>query len=98
MTLPSGLYPCKDGSYKEDWRDCNGGDESEESDEESGCQGEDDYCDVDEGCESESVDCIDDVEDFGGGDSKETATGDREYDPGGNSICGNDETGEEWTC
>ena len=41
---------------------------------------------------------VDDVEDFEGGDSEETATGDRESDPEGDSICGNDETGEEWTC
>ena len=26
------------------------------------------------------------------------ATGNREYDPEGDSFCGNDETGEEWTC
>jgi hypothetical protein len=44
------------------------------------------------------VDCIDDIEEFGGGDAKETATGDREFDPEGNSICRNDETGEEWIC
>jgi hypothetical protein len=24
----TGLYPCKDGSYKEDWRDCNGDDDN----------------------------------------------------------------------
>jgi hypothetical protein len=41
---------------------------------------------------------VDDVEDFEGGDSEGTATGDRESDPEGDSICGNDETGEEWTC
>ena len=27
---------------------------------EGGCQEHDDYCDADEGCRSESVDCIDD--------------------------------------
>lgn len=41
---------------------------------------------------------VDDVEDFEGGDSQETATGDREYDPEGDSTCGNDETGDEWAC
>jgi hypothetical protein len=59
----TGLYPCKEG-YKEDWRDCNGnndGDEPQEGDVEAGCQAEDDYCDADEGCESESVDCVDDT-------------------------------------
>jgi hypothetical protein len=87
-----------DGSYEEDWRDYNGDEGEDAEGDEGGCQSEDDYCDVEEGCESESVDCIDDVEELGGGDSKETAIGDREYDPEGDSICGNDETGEEWTC
>jgi hypothetical protein len=33
--------------------------DSEDLPQEGGCQGEDDYCDADEGCRSESVDCID---------------------------------------
>jgi hypothetical protein len=37
------------------------------------------------------------VEEFEG-DSEETATGDREYDPERDSICGNEETDEEWAC
>jgi hypothetical protein len=41
---------------------------------------------------------VDDVEDFEGGDSPETAEGEREYDPEGDTICENDETGEEWAC
>lgn len=28
----SGLYPCKDGSYVEDWRDCNGGGSNNDND------------------------------------------------------------------
>ena len=65
----TGLYPCKDGSNVKDWRDCNGdsggsnNDDSAAEDnlpEDGGCQGSDDYCDRDEGCRSESVDCIDD--------------------------------------
>ena len=79
----TGLYPCRDGSNVEDWRDCPDGPEansnsnsnsgSEYDDEEpaddvgsddllqdGGCQGEDDYCDADENCRSERVDCIDD--------------------------------------
>src|SRR5215207_6035468 len=47
--------------------------------------------------DEEEID-VDDVESFEGGDSEETATDDREYDPEGDIICGNDETGEEWTC
>lgn len=66
----TGLYTCLDGSHEKDWRDCEGGDveetDEETSDEvdelpqEGGCQETDDYCDADEGCRSESVDCIDD--------------------------------------
>jgi len=41
---------------------------------------------------------VDDVDEFEGGDSAETATDEREFDPEGDTICGNDETGEEWTC
>jgi hypothetical protein len=69
----TGLYPCKDGSYEEDWRDCNGdssgnddddndsSDLDDDSDDDGdNCQSQDDFCDDDEGCESDSVDCIDD--------------------------------------
>jgi hypothetical protein len=69
----TGLYPCKDGSYEEDWRDCNGDGNGNDDDEEASsdldddsdddgnnCQSQDDYCDDDEGCESENVDCIND--------------------------------------
>lgn len=65
----TGLYPCKDGSDVKDWRDCpdsesNNDDEAaadeEDLPQDGGCQGEDDYCDSDDGCRSESVDCIDD--------------------------------------
>jgi hypothetical protein len=72
----TGLYPCKDGSYEEDWRDCdgNGGGNDDDDDVEedssdldddsdddgNNCQSQDDFCDDDEGCESESVYCIDD--------------------------------------
>jgi hypothetical protein len=62
-----------------------------------GCQPEDDYCDYDQNCEWTSIDCIDDVNPSEG-DSKETATGDREYNPNGDSICSNENTGEEWRC
>jgi hypothetical protein len=65
----TGLYTCMDGSHVADWRECNGnggeddedtsGDE-EEPPQEGGCQEEDDFCDSDEGCRSDSVDCIDD--------------------------------------
>lgn len=34
--------------------------DDEDLPEDGGCQGSDDYCDADEGCRSESVDCIDD--------------------------------------
>jgi hypothetical protein len=65
----TGLYPCNDGSYVGDWRDCpdtsSNDDEEEASDsddlpQEGGCQGEDDFCDADEGCRSDDVDCKDD--------------------------------------
>jgi hypothetical protein len=65
----TGLYTCMDGSHVADWRACNGnggeddedtsGDE-EELPQEGGCQEQDDFCDADEGCRSDSVDCIDD--------------------------------------
>lgn len=35
-------------------------DDNDDLPQDGGCQGEDDYCDRDEGCRSESVDCIDD--------------------------------------
>jgi PsbP-like protein len=92
----TGLYPCKDGSDVEDWRDCDDAapETSGDADEESSDENQDA-----EGCDPDQDDnCVDDVEEFEGGDSEETATGDREYDPEGDSICGNDETGEEWSC
>jgi hypothetical protein len=63
-----------------------------DNDREFQCQEEDDFCGP--GCESPSVDCIDDVN-IESGDSKETATGKRAYNPNGQQICGNEETGEE---
>jgi hypothetical protein len=93
--------PSQVAEYEKDWRDCPDGPEANGEEETEGvadgCQPEDDYCGYDQDCEKTSVDCIDDVEEFGGGDSKETATGDPEYDPEGNNICGNEETGEERT-
>lgn len=62
----TGLATCMDGSHEADWRDCNGGgsnnDEAAEDDlpQDGGCQSNDDYCDADENCRSENVDCIDD--------------------------------------
>lgn len=65
----TGLYPCNDGSYVGDWKDCpdtSSNDYEEEvsdSDDlprEGGWMGEDDFCDADEGCRSDDVDCIDD--------------------------------------
>jgi hypothetical protein len=88
----TGLYTCIDGSHEEDWRDCTGGGASDNGDNDDNNNNDDN--DDGDGREIE----VDDVEDFEGGDSKETATGDREYDPEGDTICGNDETGEEWTC
>jgi hypothetical protein len=69
-----GLYPCNDGSARTDWRDCpdvsgfdyndndssSSDDDNNNNEDTSGCQEEDDFCDADEGCESDSVDCIDD--------------------------------------
>ena len=62
------------------------------------CQPEDDFCEP--GCESPTMDCIDDVNvgDGESGDSKETATGERAYNPNGQYTCGNEVTGEEWPC
>lgn len=67
----TGLYTCLDGSHEEDWRDCNGDDDNNSNNsnddegaddlpQDGGCQEEDTYCDADENCRSESVDCIDD--------------------------------------
>lgn len=43
--------------------DREGNDEiGEDLPQEGGCQGDDNFCDADEGCRSESVDCIDDRE------------------------------------
>ena len=65
----TGLYPCNDGSYVGDWKDCpdtSSNDYEEEvsdSDDlprEGGWMGEDDFCDAVEGCRSDDVDCIDD--------------------------------------
>jgi hypothetical protein len=67
----TGLYTCIDGSHEANWRDCTGGgsnnddegsndNDSDDLPQDAGCQGSDDYCDSDDGCRSESVDCIDD--------------------------------------
>jgi hypothetical protein len=48
--------PYDDGNNNGD----NGDDGSDDLPQEGGCQEEDDFCDADEGCRSESVDCIDD--------------------------------------
>lgn len=64
----TGLATCMDGSHEKDWRDCNGDNNSNNDDsaaadepaQDGGCQKEDTYCDADENCRSESVDCIDD--------------------------------------
>ena len=64
----TGLYTCLDGSHEANWRNCTDDDEgssdndndSDDLPQDGGCQGSDDYCDRDEGCRSESVDCIDD--------------------------------------
>ena len=89
----TGLYPCKDGSQVKDWKDCNG----HKNKDEQGCDENDDYCDLDQGCQRPDIDCIDDIN-VESGDSKETATGERAYNPNGQHTCGNDETGEEWPC
>jgi hypothetical protein len=54
-----------DNSRDNDDDDNDNGNDSNDNDsddlpQEGGCQREDDYCDADEGCRSESVDCIDD--------------------------------------
>jgi len=87
----TGLYPCKDGSQVKDWKDCI------EDKDEQGCDENDDYCDLDQGCQRPDIDCIDDVN-IESGDSRETATGERAYNPNGQQTCGNEETGEEWPC
>jgi hypothetical protein len=64
----TGLYTCLDGSHEANWRNCtdddegssDNGNDSDDLPQDGGCQGSDDYCDSDDGCRSESVDCIDD--------------------------------------
>lgn len=65
----NGLFPCNDGSNRSEPKDCpdvSGFDYNDSSSDDgnnedtSGCQEEDDFCDADEGCQSDSVDCIDD--------------------------------------
>jgi hypothetical protein len=49
------------GSSSDDDNDDNDrDDDSDDLPQEGGCQEQDDYCDADEGCRSENVDCIDD--------------------------------------
>jgi hypothetical protein len=91
----TGLYPCHDGSYKKDYKDCkdlsgydydnDNGDEEEESG--SGCQEQDDYCDKSEDCDSPVVDCIDDVNigddgDNGNSEDEEEESSDEGSDEG----------------
>jgi hypothetical protein len=86
------ITDCEDGSSVTTGEECPGDDDSDEPADDEGSDGGD--------AEEEDAEevYVDDVEDFEGEDSQETAEGEREYDEEGDSICGNDETGEEWSC
>jgi hypothetical protein len=59
----TGLYPCKDGSEVEDWRDCGDGGDNGGGDgnNEEGCDEYYDYCDESQGCQRSDIDCVDDT-------------------------------------